>query len=91
MPEPDEIADITAPGAELKQAGMAAALGTATLAPPAAGPVERAARARLGVAGWLGIAWMTSVIGAAVLAPILPIDDPYALGDRSLAPPSAEH
>jgi peptide/nickel transport system permease protein len=91
MAEPDEIADITAPGAELKQAGMAAALGTATLAPTAAGEVELAARARLGVAGWLGIAWMAFVVAAAVLAPILPIDDPNALGDQSLAPPGPDH
>jgi peptide/nickel transport system permease protein len=38
--------------------------------------VARAARARLGIAGWAAIVWLAFVTLAAVLAPILPLDDP---------------
>jgi peptide/nickel transport system permease protein len=38
--------------------------------------VGRARRARLGVSGWLAIAWLAFTALAAVLAPILPLDDP---------------
>jgi peptide/nickel transport system permease protein len=40
------------------------------------GPVGRARRARLGIAGSLAIAWLAFVTLAALLAPILPLDDP---------------
>jgi peptide/nickel transport system permease protein len=42
----------------------------------AGGPVGRARRARLGIAGSLAIAWLAFVTLAALLAPILPLDDP---------------
>jgi peptide/nickel transport system permease protein len=38
--------------------------------------VGRARRARLGIPGWLAIGWLAFVTLAAVLAPILPLDDP---------------
>lgn len=38
--------------------------------------VELSATKRLGIAGWFAIAWMVFVIGSAILAPVLPIDDP---------------
>jgi peptide/nickel transport system permease protein len=38
--------------------------------------VGRARRARLGVPGWLAIGWLAFTALAAVLAPILPLDDP---------------
>jgi peptide/nickel transport system permease protein len=39
-------------------------------------PAGRARRARLGVFGMLAIGWLVFVIAAALLAPILPLDDP---------------
>jgi peptide/nickel transport system permease protein len=38
--------------------------------------VGRARRARLGVSGWLAIGWLAFTALAALLAPILPLDDP---------------
>ena len=38
--------------------------------------VSRARRARLGIAGWMAIGWLAFVTLAALLAPILPLDDP---------------
>jgi peptide/nickel transport system permease protein len=40
------------------------------------GPRGRARRARLGVAGGLSVGWLFLVVAAALLAPILPLDDP---------------
>lgn len=42
----------------------------------AGAPVGRARRARVGVAGWLAIGWLAFVVVAALLAPVLPLDDP---------------
>lgn len=39
-------------------------------------PVESAPTRRLGVMGWLCIGWMALIVGGAVLAPILPLNDP---------------
>src|SRR5829696_1502085 len=39
-------------------------------------PSGRARRARLGVTGGLAVGWLGLVVAAAVLAPVLPIDDP---------------
>ena len=38
--------------------------------------VSRARRARLGIAGWMAIGWLAFVTLAALLAPLLPLDDP---------------
>jgi len=38
--------------------------------------VEKAANKRLGIMGWIAVVWMVIVVGAAVLAPVLPIPDP---------------
>jgi peptide/nickel transport system permease protein len=86
VPAAEPTPAITAPGADLPQAGMAAALGTATEA-----GVELAPPARLGVTGWLAIGWLAFVVLAALLAPVLPIDDPEALAEGSNLPPSANH
>jgi peptide/nickel transport system permease protein len=53
-------------------------LDAAILAPAAPLPteVEAAPTRRLGIMGWLSITWLVVIIGAAVLAPILPLDDP---------------
>ena len=40
------------------------------------GPVGRARRARLGIAGRIAIAWLAFVVVAALLAPVLPLEDP---------------
>src|SRR5262245_15345092 len=42
----------------------------------AGAPRGRAKRARLGVAGSLAVGWLVFVVAAALLAPILPLDDP---------------
>jgi peptide/nickel transport system permease protein len=39
-------------------------------------PRGRAKRARLGIAGSLAVGWLVFVVAAALLAPILPLDDP---------------
>jgi peptide/nickel transport system permease protein len=39
---------------------------------------RRRTRHHLGFAAWLSIAWMTLVVGLAILAPVLPLDDPRA-------------
>jgi peptide/nickel transport system permease protein len=54
--------------------------GTIEIAAVETGPEVRRRRKRgIGVAGWLSIAWLVLVVGAAILAPILPIDDPKAV------------
>jgi peptide/nickel transport system permease protein len=40
-----------------------------------AGPEARR-RKGLGIFGWLAVAWMVTIVGAALLAPVLPLDDP---------------
>lgn len=53
--------------------------GSIEMAAIEAGPEARRRRKQgLGVAAWLSIAWLTLVVGAAILAPVLPIDDPKA-------------
>lgn len=52
---------------------------TIEIAAVATGPEVRATgrrRRRLGVAGWLSIGWLALVVGLALLAPVLPLDDP---------------
>ena len=40
--------------------------------------VEKEARKRLGVMGWIAVGWLGTIVGASILAPILPISDPKA-------------
>jgi peptide/nickel transport system permease protein len=47
-----------------------------TAVAPVAQPMEAAPTRRLGFLGWFSIVWMVVIIGAALLAPILPLDDP---------------
>jgi peptide/nickel transport system permease protein len=47
----------------------------AVSAGPEAGPARRRSRG-LRIGTWLSIAWMAFVIGGAILAPVLPLDDP---------------
>jgi peptide/nickel transport system permease protein len=54
--------------------------GTIEMAAVETGPqVRRRRKKGLGVAAWLSIGWMTLVVGLAILAPILPLDDPKAI------------
>jgi peptide/nickel transport system permease protein len=53
--------------------------------------MEVAPPARVGLGAWLAITWLCVVVLAAILAPWLPIDDPYALAERSNDPPSLQH
>jgi len=65
---------------------VVAAVAPAAVAEPAF--VDR----RLGVAFWVSVGWVTLVVVAAVLAGVLPLQDPLAIGDN--APrlgPSAAH
>jgi peptide/nickel transport system permease protein len=81
---------VSAPGADVAQAYMAGVLGTADEA-VVVETMELAPQARIGLGGWLALIWLAGITLAALLAPILPIDDPYALAERSLDPPSLNH
>lgn len=52
--------------------------GTIEIAAVGTVPSRRRRRRHLGFAAWLSIAWMTLVVGLAILAPVLPLDDPRA-------------
>lgn len=59
--------------------GMPVDAGTIEIAAVETGPgIRRRRRKGLGFAAWLSIAWLTVVVGLAVLAPVLPLDDPRA-------------
>ncbi len=72
-PLPDLIGDATR--------GMPVDAGTIEMTAVEAGPETRRRRGRggIGVAGWLSIGWLALVVGLALLAPVLPIDDPKAI------------
>ena len=54
--------------------------GTIEIVAVETGPETRRRKRRgLGIAGWLSVGWLVLVVGAAVLAPYLPIDDPKAV------------
>jgi peptide/nickel transport system permease protein len=58
--------------------GLPVDAGTVEITAVAAGPETRRRRRRrgLGVAAWVSIGWLALVVGAAVVAPVLPLDDP---------------
>jgi peptide/nickel transport system permease protein len=60
------------------------------LAPPEEVEVEQAAGRKLGVLGWLSIVWLAVIFGAALLAPILPLDSPTRTVTRSQLEPFQE-
>jgi peptide/nickel transport system permease protein len=69
-PLPDLVGDATG-------RGMPVDAGTIEMTAVEAGPEVRRRRGRgIGIAGWLSIGWLVLVVGLALLAPILPIDDP---------------
>jgi peptide/nickel transport system permease protein len=53
--------------------------GTIDIAAVETDPVVRRKKRGLGITGWLSIAWLALVVGLAILAPYLPIDDPRAV------------
>jgi peptide/nickel transport system permease protein len=54
--------------------------GTIEIAAVETGPeIRRRKKKGLGFAAWLSIGWLALVVGLAILAPILPIDDPRAI------------
>ena len=58
-------------------------------------PTEPIRKRRLGLGFWLPMGWIILIVGAALLAPVLPIKDPtdYFIrpGERPPYPPSADH
>src|SRR5262245_24054853 len=59
--------------------GMPVDAGTIEIAAVETGPEARGTRRRrrgLGITGWLSIGWIALVVGLAILAPVLPLDDP---------------
>ena len=58
-------------------------------------PTEPIRARRLGLGFWLPMGWIILIVGAALLAPVLPIKDPtdYFIrpGERPPYPPSADH
>ncbi len=77
MPAPPEQPDALDELVEEATArGMPVDAGTIEIAAVETGPAVRRRRRGLGIAGWLSIAWMTFVVGGALLAPYLPLDDP---------------
>lgn len=63
----------------------------AALAPAAVGEHQHddagAGKGHLGIGAWLSIGWLVVIVGAAVLAPILPLNDPNAnVAVKRLAP-----
>ena len=70
---PDALQDLVGDAATR---GMPVDAGTIDFAAVETGPQVRRRRKGLGFAAWLSIAWMVFVVGGALLAPYLPLDDP---------------
>jgi peptide/nickel transport system permease protein len=71
--QPDALREFVG---EAATQGMPVDAGTIDIAAVEAGPQVRRRRKGLGFAAWLSIAWMVFVVGGALLAPYLPLDDP---------------
>jgi peptide/nickel transport system permease protein len=75
MPEPS--ADLGRdPGDDMVPAGTQALVLEPAVTAPVPVAVEKGATRRLGLFGWLAITWIVGIVGAAVLAPLLPIPSP---------------
>lgn len=80
MPESlDESLDLVAPGADEH---------VAVAGPLAAPGEEPVRRRRLTLGAWIAIAWLVVVTAAALLAPVLPLEDPAGGGIETLRNPS---
>jgi peptide/nickel transport system permease protein len=73
--QPDALRDFVEDATTL---GTPVDAGTIEIVAVETGPAARRRRKGLGVAAWLAIAWMVIVVGGAILAPYLPLDDPKA-------------
>lgn len=91
MPEPTDLTGPRPDGREPARPANAVAPGRYATAPDAASAtsmamtdpaleeeadVEAAPSRRLGILGWLSIGWLVTIVGTALLAPILPFHDP---------------
>ena len=71
-----------APSVDATGRGMPVDAGTIEMTAVTTGPEVRELRGRrrrgkgLGITGWLSIGWIALVVGLALLAPVLPLDDP---------------
>ncbi|MDQ1384834.1 MAG: peptide/nickel transport system permease protein [Actinomycetota bacterium] len=61
---------------ESAETELAAAGGAGTLAGMETTTTDGTRKKRLGVVAWIAIIWLVIVVGAAILAPVLPIKDP---------------
>ena len=71
--QPDALRDFADDAATR---GMPVDAGTIEIAAVEASPEVRRRRKGLGFGAWLSIGWMVFVVGGALLAPYLPLDDP---------------
>jgi peptide/nickel transport system permease protein len=81
MPEPKVDRTGARPDGELPSGGVTGQsdLVAATVSPTAAEldtAVETAPTRELGIMGWLAVGWLVFIVGAALLAPILPLPNP---------------
>jgi peptide/nickel transport system permease protein len=64
---------------------------TGPVFPDAITPVEGVVKRRLGIGFWLALGWVVLVALLAVLAPVLPLDDPTEIGTKPREGPSSEY
>ena len=76
MPTPEQPDALTGFVDDASRGGMPVDAGTIEIAAVESGPAPRRRRKGLGLGAWLSIGWMVFVVGGAILAPYLPLDDP---------------
>lgn len=83
-PEP-VVVDLVVTGPDGAAQAGAGAMGVAV---PAGGAFRKK---RLGITFWLSVGWLVLIVGLAVLASVLPLDDPTDFAGRPNQPPSGDH
>jgi peptide/nickel transport system permease protein len=76
VPAPREQPDALREFVDEAARGMPVDAGTIEIAAVETGPEIKRRRKGLGVGAWLAIVWMVIVVGGAILAPYLPLEDP---------------